>query len=246
MNNLAKLIEPVLTLVCETFVFEHNQAQVSAEYFDARLRQCFADIAGQCRADSALALDYSHIEKPLYFFVDYVVKENGFACSADYQGLGRSVNELSGDEKFFDLLDEMLSSVSEKELIYPYFLFLALGFDGMLKFDHKQLRSYLDTLSERLGLNRNQAMPELCGSIDHLTAPRKDKSDKSFFRRSLGISLLVLLGAFIINNLCFFGAAYDYADAVDDAMAAVAIYAEENNLSASGADALEDFMQEED
>jgi hypothetical protein len=68
------------------------------------------EAAGEkARRDPRLEREFAWIEKPLVFFIDYMVKEGRFPFREGWWELSRNYNELSGDEKFFDLLTETLN-----------------------------------------------------------------------------------------------------------------------------------------
>ena len=63
-------------------------------------------------ATGGLAAQYDKIELPLIFFADFMVKEGGYNISKKWKELAFDRNELGGDEKFFDLLEETLKDPS--------------------------------------------------------------------------------------------------------------------------------------
>ncbi len=65
-------------------------------------------------------------------------------------------NELSGDDKFFDILDKVLAtSQSSSDVIKSFYLMLGLGFDGAYKRDPKEVIPYINGCVERMSQDLN-------------------------------------------------------------------------------------------
>ncbi len=62
------------------------------------------------QANPLLALQVKKLEMPTIFFVDSMIAESRLSCAAQWHQdrLAYKENELAGDEKFFDFLDETL------------------------------------------------------------------------------------------------------------------------------------------
>jgi hypothetical protein len=69
-----------------------------------------------------------------------MVKEGRFPFRQDWLELSRNYNELSGDEKFFDLLSETLEYPDYHNSAVLFYIMLGLGFDGVYRFK----RSYIE------------------------------------------------------------------------------------------------------
>jgi type VI protein secretion system component VasF len=84
--------------------------------------------------DPRLSEQYRLIEAPLLFFVDSMIAESSlpFAEEWNRNRMAFERNELAGDEKFFDLLDQTLADPSEQatERLAVFFTCLGLGFTG--------------------------------------------------------------------------------------------------------------------
>ncbi|MGN0915470.1 MAG: DotU family type IV/VI secretion system protein [Succinivibrio sp.] len=150
-NSLHELIRPVLMCVCDYYLFKQHGVEEKEANVVAKLRGLFADIRRAIEADDFLKRDYLQIEKPLVFFVDYFIKESGFTFSRDYEPMARMYNELSGDDKFFDILEAYLSSANtSKEVIEAFYMMLSLGFDGAYKRDPKDVIPFIYRCREKL------------------------------------------------------------------------------------------------
>lgn len=155
-SQLHELIRPVLIYVCDCYLYRLHGVEVSLNEVDGKLKSLFADIRRKVDGDEFLKREYSQVEKPLVFFVDYFFKENGFSFSKEYAPLARVYNELSGDDKFFDILDKVLAtSQSSSDVIKSFYLMLGLGFDGAYKRDPKEVIPYINGCVERMSQDLN-------------------------------------------------------------------------------------------
>jgi type VI protein secretion system component VasF len=93
-------------------------------------------------------------ELPLSFFSDSMIAESTlpFASQWNESRLAYEGNELAGDEKFFDLLDETLKDSSEEasERLAVYYSCLGLGFTGIFFNQPEYLRKSLLTIAPRI------------------------------------------------------------------------------------------------
>lgn len=155
-SQLHELIRPVLIYVCDCYLYRQHGVEVSLNEVDGKLKSLFADIRRKVDGDEFLKREYAQVEKPLVFFVDYFFKENGFSFSKEYEPLARMYNELSGDDKFFDILDKVLAtSQSSSDVIKSFYLMLGLGFDGAYKRDPKEVIPYINGCVERMSQDLN-------------------------------------------------------------------------------------------
>lgn len=155
-SQLHELIRPVLIYVCDCYLYRQHGVEVSLNEVDGKLKSLFADIRRKVDGDEFLKREYAQVEKPLVFFVDYFFKENSFSFSKEYAPLARVYNELSGDDKFFDILDKVLAtSQSSSDVIKSFYLMLGLGFDGAYKRDPKEVIPYINGCVERMSQDLN-------------------------------------------------------------------------------------------
>jgi type VI protein secretion system component VasF len=142
MNNeseLEKICNPLLLAVCNYWQLACMDSQVALEPFREKIISLLEETKQVAALDEALAKEFSVIEKPLVFFIDYMVREGRFSFRNDWHVLGRSYNELSGDEKFFELLEETLNYPDTKNSTDLFFIMLGLGFDGI----HRENQAYI-------------------------------------------------------------------------------------------------------
>ncbi|MDR1468077.1 MAG: DotU family type IV/VI secretion system protein [Spirochaetaceae bacterium] len=140
-SKLEKLCDPLLLALCNYWQLACMGSPVELEPFRENIVSLFEEAKQAAALDETSALQeaFSVIEKPLVFFIDYMVREGRFSFRYDWQILARSYNELSGDEKFFDLLENTLNDPDAKNATDLFFVMLGLGFDGI----HRKNQAYI-------------------------------------------------------------------------------------------------------
>ena len=132
-NEILEIVSPVLYRICDYYIYEQNGYELRYEEFSSEMNRLLSEARQRAEKRESLNAEFRKIEFPLIFFIDYTVKESGFAFSRDYVPMAHSYNELSGDDKFFDLLDRALSVEKDPRIITLYYIMLGLGFDGAYK-----------------------------------------------------------------------------------------------------------------
>jgi type VI protein secretion system component VasF len=138
--NLEELCRPVFIRLCAYWQLNHAGHPPAPEKFREDIEAALDDAKRTAAADPALIRDYERIERPLVFFIDYMVKEGSFPFNREWRELGRNYNELSGDEKFFNLLSEALRDSKAHAAIPLFYTMLGLGFEGA----HAQDRGFIE------------------------------------------------------------------------------------------------------
>jgi type IV/VI secretion system ImpK/VasF family protein len=104
--------------------------------------------------DYRLNAQLKKIELPLCFFVDSLISESGlgFAAKWNQNRLAYEQNELAGDEKFFDLLEEDMKDQSDEasERRGVFYLCLGLGFSGIYFKQPEFLRKTMFSIAPRI------------------------------------------------------------------------------------------------
>lgn len=104
--------------------------------------------------DFRLASQIQKMELPLLFFVDAIISESSlpFAGQWNQNRLAYERNELAGDEKFFDLLDQDVKDPSDEasERLAVYYVCIGLGFSGIYFRQPELLRKTMFTIAPRI------------------------------------------------------------------------------------------------
>lgn len=118
------------------------------------IRVMLESISKNAQANPLLALQARKLETPITFFVDSMIAESKLSCAAQWHQnrLAYKQNELAGDEKFFDLLDETLndSSPEATERLVIFFVCLGIGFTGWYANQPEYLRKKMETIARRI------------------------------------------------------------------------------------------------
>lgn len=215
-NALVELTRPLIGHVLRACKFARSGAPITAAGLKDELRRILEQIRTDCANNPSLKRDFERLERPLVFFIDYTIKEGGLPFSADWSELARDYNELSGDEKFFDLLADALEDPEAKDRIHAFYLMLGFGFDGC----H---RGEGDFLERRMRLCATR-FPELhrMEAGEFLTPAETAGSRFLRHRRVLAATLAAAVAfaavALTVNVVRFGSASSDYRSAVFDCL----------------------------
>jgi type VI protein secretion system component VasF len=128
----------------------------SLEYTVVRndLKAILEDMQQKAEKDFRLGSQLKKIELALLFFVDSLISESNLPFAAEWNKnrLAYDRNELAGDEKFFDLLDEDTKDQSEEasERLAVYYVCVGLGFTGIYFKQPEFLRKTMLSIAPRI------------------------------------------------------------------------------------------------
>ena len=152
--TLPELCEPIFQEICRLNRLGRKGA--SGDYAIARseIKAIFTQMTEASKSDLRLSQQYQRIEIALIFFVDSIIADSGlpFANEWNKNRLAYERNELAGDEKFFDLLDETLADNKEEaaERLVIYYTCLGLGFTGWYQGQPEFLRKKMNEIQPRI------------------------------------------------------------------------------------------------
>lgn len=120
----------------------------------------------RAQAEPLLALQAGKLETSITFFVDSIIAESNLRCAGQWhkERLAYAQNELAGDEKFFDLLDETLNDPSPEatERLVIFYVCLGLGFTGWYANQPEYLRRKMETIAKRIGVEGLERVAHIC------------------------------------------------------------------------------------
>lgn len=134
--SLLNHCDPLFQAVCRLNRIGRIGRGSTIEYTQARteIEEHFEVLARIARGDLSLGEQYRKVELALIFFVDSMIAESAlpFAQKWNNNRLAFARNERSGDEKFFQLLDETLQDTKETadERLAIFYICIGLGFTG--------------------------------------------------------------------------------------------------------------------
>jgi type VI protein secretion system component VasF len=182
---------------------------VDGEKFQRDITGLLAEAKEKAEQDPLLAREYAWIEKPLVFFIDYMVKEGRFPFKQEWRELARNYNELSGDEKFFDLLSETLEYPEYENSFILFYIMLGLGFDGAYRYKREYVEQCMRLCMEKASTDYD------IYSQPVVTPPKKkhffERRRKLFtIRTALIASAAFMVLCFIINLVVFINTTENY------------------------------------
>ena len=178
--TLLQVTEPVLQYVCrlnrlsrrsaggasakgDTGFFTKSAAQAAAAPVGATMdyavvrsevKALLSDMVQKSGSDGRLMNQVRKIELPLIFFIDSMIAESSlpFAGQWNKSRVAFERNELAGDEKFFDLLEETMKDPGEEasERLAVFYSCLGLGFTGIYFQQPEYLRKTMLTIAPRI------------------------------------------------------------------------------------------------
>ena len=134
--TLFDLYEPLFQYICILNRIARKGSNEAIELATLRpeIIALLEGINKRAQAEPLLALQAGKLEMPITFFVDSIIAESNLRCAGQWhkERLAYAQNELAGDEKFFDLLDETLNDPSPEatERLVIFYVCLGLGFTG--------------------------------------------------------------------------------------------------------------------
>ena len=218
--KLLELYEELFQYICRL----NRVAKTSAQPEFARVRAEVKDLLAQALRDAAVDVrllnQAKRLELPLVFMLDYLICTSRlkFATQWAENRLAKDRNELAGDERFFDFLEEDLKDPSEEaaERLAVYYVCLGLGFTGMYQSQPEQIRRYVEQVYPRISPYvdrdpRTKISEEAYQHTDSriLTEPPSNK----IILVAIAFVFLSLSAMFIFYAL-YAGAVHDLRDAV--------------------------------
>lgn len=211
--TLEDLCRPILTCFCNYWQLNQAGIQLSPEKFRTDIESFLDEAKQKAAADSVLGREYEQIERPLVFFIDFMVQESSFPFNKHWRELGRNYNELSGDEKFFNLLSEALKDTAAFHTIPLFYTMLGLGFEGAYMQDpgyiDKTMQQCMTVFPEALDIREEPI-------VEVPTEKRIARSKKARLLRPLRITLMLsiffLVFSLIFNFAVFFKVTHPFRE----------------------------------
>jgi type IV/VI secretion system ImpK/VasF family protein len=153
--TLLELCEPLFLKVCEL----NRMARLgqSQDYLEARsdLKGLFEELGQHAGSDAKLAAQLKKLELPLIFFVDSMIATSKLKYADQWHQnrlAKEKYNELAGDDRFFDLLEETLQDSSDdaSDRLAVFYTCLGLGFVGACVGQPDQLKKYMSEIAPRI------------------------------------------------------------------------------------------------
>jgi len=152
--TLIDLCEPLFQYVCCLNRAGRKSGNFPYPVVRAEIKAIFEDLRSKSASDARLNLLYKSVELPFVFFIDSMVAESALAIAREWNlhRMANDYNELAGDEKFFDLLEETMRDQGDDatEKLTIYYMCLGLGFTGWYAGQPEYLREKMLQLAPRI------------------------------------------------------------------------------------------------
>jgi type IV/VI secretion system ImpK/VasF family protein len=152
--NLITLCDPVFQYICLVNRMARKGAGMDYSAVRNAVKELFEQMSTKAGRDIGLASQYTKVELPLLFFVDSMLAEGPWPWAAEWNRnrLAYERDELAGDEKFFDLLEQTLAETGEgaDERLAIFYTCIGLGFSGWYVGQPEYLRRKMNDLLPRV------------------------------------------------------------------------------------------------
>lgn len=117
-----------------------------------QIERLLKEMKEKASKDTHLANQYELMELPIIFFTDSMIYETKMSFANQWRSLAAEKNELAGDEKFFDLLEDDLADPGDdaKERLAVYYTCMGLGFTGIYTGQEEEIRRFMLKISSRI------------------------------------------------------------------------------------------------
>jgi type IV/VI secretion system ImpK/VasF family protein len=154
--KLLDLYEELFQYVCLLNRMSNAKPEAQREYARVRadVKGLIEEISRNTASDARLASQVRRLEMPVVFFVDNVIATSRLKFAAQWAAnrLANERNELAGDERFFDFVQQDVADVSEEavERLAVYYTCFGLGFTGMYINQPEHIRTLMEQIFPRI------------------------------------------------------------------------------------------------
>ena len=152
--NLLEIYEELFQYVCRLNRTAKTDAHPDYARVRGEIKTKLDEIVRNASSDIQTLNQVKRLELPVVFFLDNVICTSRLRFAQQWASnrLATEKNELAGDERFFDFLEQDLKDTSEEaaERLSIFYVCLGLGFMGMYQGQPDQLRSYMEQIFPRI------------------------------------------------------------------------------------------------
>ena len=171
--TLLELCDPLFQYICRLNRAGRKGGHVEFTTVRSEVIGLFDELRNRAATDFKLASQFKTMEMPLIFFVDSLIAESKLPCARQWnkERLAFKRDELAGDEKFFDLLDDALKDTSDEmtERLTIFYTCIGLGFSGFYFSQPEYLRKKMQDIALRIrGSMESDSQARICPeAYDH-------------------------------------------------------------------------------
>jgi type VI secretion system protein ImpK len=151
--TLLELCEPLFLYVCRLSRSGRKGGRHDMERVHEEIEALLQDLRSKAATEASLAALYDDkLELALIFFVDFMIIDGNMPWAKDWQPVAFTRREMAGDEKFFDLLEDVRleSGEAARERLAVFYTCMGLGFSGMHKGEPDFLRRKMLQCSDKM------------------------------------------------------------------------------------------------
>jgi type IV/VI secretion system ImpK/VasF family protein len=217
--TLLELCEPLFLYICRLNRSARKGGSHDLSRVRGEVKALLEQARGRATAEPRLIDQFEKIELVLLFFVDFMVKESPMPGAREWKELAFEHNELAGDEKFFDVLEETLGEPSESasERLSVFYVCMGLGFTGFYTGQPEYLRKKMLQCSARLkGLKQHDEVERICPEAYENVDTRNLVEPPG--KKLLGIAIALvglIIVLFVANLYLFLWTSQDLTKAMD-------------------------------
>jgi type VI secretion system protein ImpK len=226
--TLLELCEPLFQYVCKLRRSARMGCTLEMDQVRSDVKKILEEMKANAAGTPNLVVQYEKIDLPLVFFADFMIKESKLNFAPEWSELARERNELAGDEKFFDLLDEDLIDQSDAatQRLVVFYTCLGLGFTGVYTGQPESIQRLMSKISARTsGMmdadEKSYICPEAYENVDSRDFVEPPST------KLVGIGI-VLIGLLIVWSIAYFCLFKWTSDEVSDALDTAIKYQETN------------------
>jgi type IV/VI secretion system ImpK/VasF family protein len=207
--NLIKLCDPIFQYIC---FLERN-----SDNEEILFNKAVEDIASILESlneamtnNSTLSRQFKRVRLSLLFFIDSTICESGISFSAEWDKnrLAYREDELTGDRKFFNELEEVLHeyTLDADECLKIYYICLGLGYKGAYFDRPDKLEEFMQRIKHRIGsFISNTEIVEILKNESSGSDTRNLVSTTYFTRRNALLFLIILFTLwFAVNSFLYY------------------------------------------
>jgi len=227
-TTLVDLCEPVFQYICRL----NRSARKGGNYELSQVQSEIKGFLAESRAKAVgenLSEPWEKTELVMMFFCDFMIKESALPWAREWKELAFERQEMAGDEKFFDLLEETLKdkSPSANARLAVFYGCIGLGFSGWYTGQPEYLRRKMKEIAARL-----QASGQLA-EAQRICPDAYEKVDTRDLIEPPGTKLIgigiALVGLVIV---LFFAYGFLYKDSAEKLTAALKTVKDKSNIAA--------------
>lgn len=202
-NKMEDLCRPVITYICNIWILKNKGYEVHEEDVINEINIMFSKIKEKCSSEPLLHKEFLTIEKSLVFFIDYIIKEGNFTFSKNWKNLSKKYGELSGDDKFFDILQNILLDPTAEDRIEVLYVLMGLGFDGSYKGNSANIENLMRTCVSKMQGNINVNKEVLTKQQENVVTTTKKYNKTKILLISYTTAAVILILSLVYNYNVF-------------------------------------------